>query len=211
MRFLLEGTTGRRARVELTGRDGEAAGTTRSIDLAAAGEGRYETTFDQTASLSAGSYRVTGFLEGGPGGQSVQRTATAVLLVVEPEPKLGACEQLARELAAETRVHFDFDSSEIRPDAAAWLHGIAGRLEQAADEAAGLLVEGHCDERGTIEYNLALGARRADAVRAALVAAGVSIPIRTVSRGEEDPVIPGARTEAEHARNRRAKLELTCR
>lgn len=211
VRFTVIGTAGRSARVELTGRDGAAVGTSRTVELAAVGGGRYEAVFSATGALPAGSYRVAAVLEGAPSGQSVTRTADAPLVVVEPAPKLGACEELSRDLAAQTMVYFDFDRSDIRPDAAAWLRSVAARLEAAADDVAELVIEGHCDERGTIEYNLALGARRADAVRDFLAAAGVSVPIRTVSRGEEDPVIPGARTEEEHALNRRAKLRLTCR
>jgi peptidoglycan-associated lipoprotein len=64
-------------------------------------------------------------------------------------------------------------------------------------------IEGHCDERGTIEYNLALGERRASAVRDYLVSLGVdAFRIRIVSYGEEDPADPG-HDEAAWARNRR--------
>ena len=69
-----------------------------------------------------------------------------------------------------------------------------------------VVIEGHCDERGTREYNLALGERRADAIRSYLTTAGVSPrQIETVSYGEERPEDPG-NGEAAWARNRRAVL-----
>ena len=69
-----------------------------------------------------------------------------------------------------------------------------------------VVVEGHCDERGTREYNLALGERRADAVRSFLAAAGISgSRIETVSYGEERPDDPGE-GESSYARNRRAVM-----
>jgi peptidoglycan-associated lipoprotein len=76
-----------------------------------------------------------------------------------------------------------------------------------------MTIEGHCDERGTIEYNLALGARRAAAVRKALqsLEGMQDLAIETVSRGEEEPAIPDARTEQQHAKNRRAEITLHCR
>ncbi|MDE0179549.1 MAG: OmpA family protein, partial [Gammaproteobacteria bacterium] len=67
-------------------------------------------------------------------------------------------------------------------------------------------IEGHCDERGTREYNLALGERRSEAVRRYLISAGVrSTQIETVSFGEERPVDPG-HDESAWAKNRRAEM-----
>ena len=72
-------------------------------------------------------------------------------------------------------------------------------------------VEGHCDERGTAEYNLALGERRADAVRAYLVSLGIAQSrIRAVSYGKESPFDPG-HTDAAWAQNRRAHFVITAR
>jgi peptidoglycan-associated lipoprotein len=72
-------------------------------------------------------------------------------------------------------------------------------------------VEGHCDERGTAEYNLALGERRALAARNYLVTLGVSAErLRTVSYGKEFPFDPG-RTEEAYAKNRRAHFVLTAK
>jgi peptidoglycan-associated lipoprotein len=99
-------------------------------------------------------------------------------------------------------VHFDFDRYDIRPDARKVLDANAGWLTANRDQL--LLVEGHCDERGTNEYNLALGERRAKAVMAYLVSKGVAGDrITIVSYGEERPQCT-AHTEACWARNRRA-------
>jgi len=70
---------------------------------------------------------------------------------------------------------------------------------------ASILVEGHCDERGTAAYNLALGARRADVVKRYLGELGVKTPIETVSFGSELPAVPGT-GESVWAQNRRAEL-----
>ncbi len=85
------------------------------------------------------------------------------------------------------RVFFGFDKADLSAEAQETLFTQAEWL--AANEAALIIVEGHCDERGTREYNLALGERRAEAVRAFLVGAGVDESrIQTVSYGKERPV-----------------------
>jgi peptidoglycan-associated lipoprotein len=72
-----------------------------------------------------------------------------------------------------------------------------------------LEVEGHCDETGSTEYNLALGQRRADAIRKYMVTAGVQEPrVSTISYGEEWPLVAGEQ-EAEWAQNRRAEFRVT--
>ncbi len=112
----------------------------------------------------------------------------------EPEPML--------ELLALEDIHFDFDRSNIRPDAREILLGHADNLQGTPD--ADVLVEGHCDERGTNEYNMALGERRARSTRDFLVSYGIE-PARlsTISYGEERPLDPG-HDEGAWARNRRA-------
>lgn len=99
-------------------------------------------------------------------------------------------------------IYFDFDKSDIRPDAARILDANVDWLKSNAD--AIILIEGHCDERGTNEYNLALGDRRARSTMSYLVRQGVArARITTISYGEERPVCT-AHTEACWARNRRA-------
>jgi peptidoglycan-associated lipoprotein len=99
-------------------------------------------------------------------------------------------------------IHFDFDRSAIRPDAARILDATAAWLRSNAGFA--VLVEGHCDERGTNEYNLALGERRARAAVDYLVRRGVARDrFRTISYGEERSVCT-ERGEACWRQNRRA-------
>ena len=101
-------------------------------------------------------------------------------------------------------VHFDFDRYDIRPDAARTLAANA-RLLRARGESA-VLVEGHCDERGTSEFNLALGERRARAAMNALVSQGVDARrITIVSYGEDRPACRD-HSEACWAQNRRARF-----
>ena len=83
-------------------------------------------------------------------------------------------------------IYFDFDTAEIRPDQQTAIERDAA-LAQHPD--IGLTVEGNCDERGSTEYNLALGDKRANAVKEMLVAGGVSsASIKTMSYGKENPV-----------------------
>ena len=97
-------------------------------------------------------------------------------------------------------VYFDLDSYEIRSDAMPVLDAQANWLRQYP--GVKVRIEGNCDERGTREYNLALGARRANAVRDYLASRGVaSSRIVTLSWGKERPVDPGSNEDA-WARNR---------
>jgi peptidoglycan-associated lipoprotein len=104
-------------------------------------------------------------------------------------------------------VFFEYDSSEITPAGRAVLEANATVLK--SNPGWNVTIEGHCDERGTAEYNLALGERRAVAARAYLVSLGISADrLRTVSYGEEFPFDPG-RDEAAYSRNRRAHFVIT--
>jgi len=106
------------------------------------------------------------------------------------------------ETSALRDIFFDFDKYEIRAGDAKTLEQNAGWLKSNAN--ALLLIEGHADERGTNEYNLALGERRAKATRDHLVSLGITAArITVISYGEERPVCT-ERTEACWAKNRRA-------
>jgi peptidoglycan-associated lipoprotein len=99
-------------------------------------------------------------------------------------------------------VHFRYDAAELSDEARATLERHALWLQN--HRAAKVTVEGHCDERGTVDYNLALGDRRAAAVRDYLVSLGVAADrLQTVSFGKERPLDPGS-TEDAFAKNRRA-------
>lgn len=101
-------------------------------------------------------------------------------------------------------IYFDFDSSEIRPDYNSIIAAHAKYL--AANASIRIRIEGNTDERGSREYNIGLGERRAQAVRRALLLQGVSeSQITTVSYGEERPAVTG-HTEEAWAKNRRAEI-----
>ena len=103
-------------------------------------------------------------------------------------------------------VNFDFDSAELTVSARSTLNRQAAFLSVNPDLM--IVIEGHADERGTREYNLALGERRATAVRDYLVAKGInSARVRTVSYGKERPAVSGS-DEAAWAKNRRAATVL---
>jgi peptidoglycan-associated lipoprotein len=98
-------------------------------------------------------------------------------------------------------VNFDFDKYDLRADAQAILRGQAAWLNQNPSRT--VTVEGHCDERGTREYNLGLGERRANAVKNYLVSLGVAASrIKTISYGKERPICV-ASDESCWAKNRR--------
>ena len=99
-------------------------------------------------------------------------------------------------------VFYDYDSATLSTEAQEQLTQNGGWLESHASKAA--LIEGHCDERGTSEYNLALGDRRAASAKEYLVRSGVSPSrLETVSFGEERPFVQGQNEDA-WAKNRRA-------
>src|SRR3989304_1818384 len=115
--------------------------------------------------------------------------------------------QVARE--AETKavpqlgdIHFDFDKSDIRADSREILQKNADWLQNNPDIK--IQIEGHCDEKGTAEYNLALGERRAMSTKKYLISLGISADrIYTISYGEELPIDPN-HSEDSWAKNRRA-------
>lgn len=130
------------------------------------------------------------------------RAAEEARLRAERERAIAAARATLEEM-----VFFDYDRSEIRPDAAAVLRRKADVLR--ASPSVQLRIEGHADERGSTEYNLALGNRRAEAVRQFLVGFGLAESrFSIVSYGEERPLDRGS-NEAAWARNRRAQFQIT--
>jgi len=104
---------------------------------------------------------------------------------------------------------FELDSAEITPDAKMALDENAAILKRYSTWM--ITIEGHCDERGTAEYNLALGERRAVAVRGYLVSVGIAADrLRTVSYGKEFPFDPG-HDESAYTKNRRAHFVVTAK
>ena len=99
------------------------------------------------------------------------------------------------------RVFFDYDQSDIKPEGQEILRRQAEWLRRYPNVS--VTIEGHCDERGTREYNLALGERRAQAVKNVLVALGIPASrISTISYGKERPEIPHS-DDTSYAQNRR--------
>ena len=106
-------------------------------------------------------------------------------------------------------VFFALDSDELTSEAQKSLNDNAALLKRYSTWA--VTIEGHCDERGTAEYNLALGERRAVAARAYLVSLGVPADrLRTVSYGKEFPFDPG-HDESAYSKNRRAHFVITAK
>jgi len=129
-----------------------------------------------------------------------QQTASAASTTVTP----GSVADFRQNVG--DRVFFDTDMSTIREDGRQTLNRQAEWLKKYPNYP--ITLEGHCDERGTREYNLALGERRANAARQYLIAQGIPASrIKTISYGKERPDPVGS-DEAAWARNRRAVTEL---
>jgi len=138
-----------------------------------------------------------------------EQAAPVQQVIAAPDPNLpipGSAEDFAYRTGGEPRVFFGYDRYDLSNDARNSLRSQADWLSQYGSYTA--VVEGHADERGTREYNLALAARRADSVKAFLVSQGVS-PTRltSVSYGKERP-IDGRSSEAGWARNRNGYTSL---
>ncbi len=119
------------------------------------------------------------------------------------EAEARAKSEAIEELSSVT-IHFDFDSYVLKEEARAVLALKANIMRKYTD--VNVVIEGHCDERGTEEYNLALGERRARAAYEHLVILGVDPGrMKIVSYGEEKPVDPG-HTESAWEQNRRAEF-----
>ena len=118
---------------------------------------------------------------------------------------LGASEQLLQAAKQTgTIIYFEYDRAEIKPEFVPIVTAHAKYLN--ANSANKVRLEGHSDERGSREYNIGLGERRAQAVRRALMLQGVTeAQITTVSYGEERPAVQGS-DEAAYSKNRRVEL-----
>jgi peptidoglycan-associated lipoprotein len=104
-------------------------------------------------------------------------------------------------------INFDYDKSNIRPDAREIMKVNADIFLK--NKTSKITIEGHCDERGTSEYNMALGERRAQEAKKYLVNLGIDAArMKTISYGEERPLDPGQNEEA-WAKNRRAHFVVT--
>ncbi len=143
----------------------------------------------------------------GPGG-SADATARLTVTAPPPPPPPPPVQASEEELFSRSikDAYFDYDKYDIRPDAQSALQADAQFLQQHPDIK--FTIEGHCDERGSTEYNLALGDNRANAAKQALVSLGISADrIKTISYGKEKPVCTEANEEC-WQRNRRAHFVL---
>ena len=143
-------------------------------------------------------------------GTTVERpqTETRPMQPATPgEPALTAeqrRELQLQQLMATRTLYFEYDESDIKPEFLDVIEAHARNLVRNPDQR--ILLEGHCDERGSREYNIGLGERRAHAVRRAMLVQGVGASqIRTISYGEERAAVPG-HNEAAWARNRRVEI-----
>ena len=159
---------------------------------------------------------------GAPAASSPETGAAAAPVMESPATGAGAPSAGPTQLAAKSAeagvavteekpsrfddVRFDFDKAVLREDGRKTSQVVAAYMKK--NQGSKLLIEGHCDERGTAEYNLALGERRAAAVMTYLVSLGVSKGgLSTVSFGKERPLDPG-HDEGAWAKNRRAHFVL---
>ena len=127
-------------------------------------------------------------------------------LAEEAKARMQREARAARESFLNELIHFEFDKSRLLPEAKAILRVKAEWLK--ANPEARAIIEGHCDERGTNEYNLALGDRRAQSAKTYLVDLGIAPERLTcISYGEERPLDPG-HNEAAWAKNRRDQFVL---
>lgn len=111
-----------------------------------------------------------------------------------------------RERFINADIFFEFDSSTLSPKAESILKAKAEYMRR--NTSLSIIIEGHCDNRGTTEYNLALGERRAESVKGFMVDLGIAeTRIRTISYGEERPLAAGS-DEADWSQNRRAHFEF---
>ena len=135
---------------------------------------------------------------GSGGGGAAASTAPAAAPRTGPVP--GSQQDLVVNVG--DRVFFDLDKSDLKPEARRTLERQAAWLKQYGNVT--VTIEGHCDERGTREYNLALGDRRAKAASNYLVSLGIPANrIKTISYGKERPAVLGS-NEAAWSQNRRS-------
>lgn len=123
------------------------------------------------------------------------------------EPGTGAERYDLVKLGYLKNIYFDFDKSNIRADQMDEADANAAWLKEHAD--LDIIIEGHCDQRGTVEYNLGLGTRRAESMKDYFVNKGVGADmLQTISKGKEEPAVDGT-TEDAYALNRRVEFFST--
>jgi len=149
------------------------------------------------------TYHLVARGEGGTADASASVTVNSPPAVVVPSNSMSAAEEFK---ASVHDIFFDYDTDAIRPEGQATLSANASFL--ASHPEVKIVIGGYCDERGSDEYNLALGQRRAEATKTAMVTAGVSASrIRVISYGKEKPFCSES-NEACWQQNRRAGFSM---
>lgn len=160
---------------------------------------------------------LTMILSGCAAKQKTEETAAKAVARSEAKPKRGAPNKnvaqdpLGARLSGQDSdlfglmpIYFQFDSARLTPESREWLAKVATYMR--ANEKVIITIEGHCDDRGTAEYNLALGDQRARSTTDYLATLGVDRQrVQVVSYGEERPAVKGAGEDA-WAKNRRAEF-----
>jgi peptidoglycan-associated lipoprotein len=152
---------------------------------------------------SSTTYHLAAQGAGGTAEATARLTVSAPSAPVEAAPEAAAPSPSEADLFARSikDIYFDYDKFDLRPDDQATINADAAFL--SAHPEIKFTIEGHCDERGSTEYNLALGDNRANAAREALVKAGVKADqIKTISYGKEKPFCSES-TESCWQQNRR--------
>jgi peptidoglycan-associated lipoprotein len=175
--------------------------TTNATDISIDGIGAVKPTGSQQVTpTDSTTYHLTA--KGSGGSQEATARVTVTQAAAPPQQSSATEEELFAQQVKD--IYFDYDSYTVRADQQSALSGDAQFLSQHA--SVRFTIEGHCDERGSTEYNLALGDNRANAVRNALVQAGVSADrIKTISFGKEKPFCTES-NESCWSQNRRGHL-----
>jgi peptidoglycan-associated lipoprotein len=178
--------------------------TTDATSVSIEGIGDVPTSGTKSVTPTAStSYHLTARGEGGTADATARVTVTAPPPVQQPTSTMSAEEEFKANVQD---IFFDYDAYDVRGDAQGILSKDASYL--ASHPNVKVVIGGYCDERGSNEYNLALGQNRADAAKSALITAGVAAGrIRVVSYGKEKPFCSES-TEACWQQNRRAGFTL---
>ena len=176
--------------------------TSNATDVSIDGIGAVQANGSQTVSPSdSTTYHLVAKGAGGTQEATARLTVTQAPPPPPPQPTVSE-EDLFNQNIKD--VYFDYDKSDVRADQQAAIQADAQFLNQHSD--INITVEGHCDERGSTEYNLALGDQRASSVKNALVGAGVNASrIKTISYGKEKPFCTES-NEACWQQNRRGHI-----
>lgn len=129
----------------------------------------------------------------------------------KPCPKGKKCmnNQCVEDTCSMSPIYFNFNKYFIRSDAKSGLRSNVECAKKMIAKGKKVMIEGHCDERGTREYNIWLGRRRAKSTKRFLGSLGVAKgSLCTVSKGKEDPAVSNASSESDHQRNRRALFKI---